>query len=66
MRKIKLLVTLIIVISQAAFAQIPHLKGEIKVSILNGTIEDDLEYSNLPTYNLSEKAKENIVKLLSN
>lgn len=30
------------------FSQIPHLKGEVKISILNGTIESDLEYSNLP------------------
>ncbi len=49
MRRIKLLLVLFIVITKASFAQIPHLKGEIKISILNGTIEGDLEYSNLPT-----------------
>jgi len=44
----KLLIVLFIANIQILIAQIPHLTGEVKISILNGTIEGDLEYSNLP------------------
>ena len=48
MKKSKLLIVLFIANIQILIAQIPHLTGEVKVSILNGTIESNLEYSNLP------------------
>ncbi|TDE48404.1 hypothetical protein [Flavobacterium sp. GT3P67] len=48
MKKIKLLIVLCIANIQILMAQIPHLTGEVKISIVNGTIESDLEYSNLP------------------
>ena len=44
----KLLIVLFIANIQILIAQIPHLTGEVKISILNGTIDGDLEYSNLP------------------
>ena len=43
-----LLIIVFIANCQLIFAQIPHLSGTVNVSILNGTIESDLEYSNLP------------------
>jgi hypothetical protein len=49
MKKTKLLIVLIIANIQILIAQIPHLTGEVKISILNGTIESNLEYSNLPS-----------------
>ncbi|CAM4391889.1 gluzincin family metallopeptidase [Flavobacterium terrigena] len=49
MKKSKISIILFIANLQILFAQIPHLTGEVKVSILNGTIESDLEYSNLPS-----------------
>lgn len=48
MKKCTLLIVLLIANVHILIAQIPHLVGEVKVSILNGTIESDLEYSNLP------------------
>lgn len=48
MKKIKIIFILLIANIQIIAAQIPHLKGEVKISIVNGTIESDLEYSNLP------------------
>jgi len=48
MKKSKLLIVLFIANIQILIAQIPHLTGEVKISILNGTIESNLEYSNLP------------------
>jgi hypothetical protein len=48
MKKNTLLFILIIANFQILFAQIPHLTGDVKISILNGTIESDLEYSNVP------------------
>jgi len=48
MKKSNLLIVLFITNIQILIAQIPHLSGEVKISILNGTIESDLEYSNLP------------------
>ena len=48
MKKTALIFILIVVNSLNVLSQIPHLRGEIKISILNGTIESDLEYSNLP------------------
>lgn len=38
----------ILFVTQIIFAQIPHLSGEVIVSIKNGTIESNLEYSNVP------------------
>lgn len=48
MKKPKLLIVLLFANIQILIAQIPHLKGQVKISILNGSIESDLEYSNLP------------------
>lgn len=48
MKKSKLVIVLLWANIHMVIAQIPHLKGEVKISILNGTIESDLEYSNLP------------------
>lgn len=48
MKNSKLLIVLIFANIHILIAQIPHLVGEVKISILNGTIESDLEYSNLP------------------
>jgi len=48
MKKPKLLIVLLFANIQILIAQIPHLRGEVKISILNGSIESDLEYSNLP------------------
>ncbi len=39
---------LVIVFYQQIAAQTPHLQGEVYISVLNGTIECDLIYSNLP------------------
>jgi hypothetical protein len=50
MKKTAVLILLIIVHVQILTAQIPHLSGEVKISILNGTIESDLTYSNLPIF----------------
>lgn len=44
----KLKVALITWTQQILFAQNPHLTGIVKISIQNGTIESELEYSNLP------------------
>ena len=51
MKKSKLLIVLFIANIQILFAQNPHLTGVVKISVLNGTIESDLEYSNLPKLN---------------
>jgi hypothetical protein len=48
MKEPKLIFILIIANFQILLAQIPHLTGEVKISILHGTIESNLEYSNLP------------------
>jgi hypothetical protein len=48
MKKTALILILIVINCHNVLSQIPHLKGEVKISILNGTIESDLEYSNLP------------------
>lgn len=48
MNKSKLLIALFIANIQILFAQNPHLTGVVKISIQNGTIENELEYSNLP------------------
>ncbi|CAN5595935.1 hypothetical protein BH23BAC1_BH23BAC1_19350 [soil metagenome] len=39
---------LILWVFEAAFAQVPHVKGTITLSVKNRTIEGDLQYSNLP------------------
>ncbi|HEX9980605.1 MAG TPA: hypothetical protein VGB50_08560 [Flavobacterium sp.] len=48
MKKFRLLIVFLIVNVQMLLAQIPHLTGEVKISILNGTIESDVQYSNVP------------------
>jgi len=48
MKKLKFIFILIFANTLMIFAQIPHLKGEVNISILNGTMESDLDYSNLP------------------
>ncbi|MCZ8197885.1 MAG: hypothetical protein O9267_09790 [Flavobacterium sp.] len=41
-------IIILLLIFQFTFAQIPHLSGEVSISIKNGTIESNLEYSNVP------------------